>query len=283
MSNLTNLQKQIFEKLFNMKSGYVLDFSNNSFQDFFKTIVNIDIFDEKYEKLCDELGYSSCSKANRLRCFWDIESDFVVNKLLKDLLEYYEHIYDDDYGEKDLKLLEKAKSLVNDSEKSINPKSKDEEIFLSQEFEVTEISSLGLDESIVSIINSRIKEIKICLDNNAPLASIFLIGSTLEGILLGFASQYPQKYGQAKSSPKEENGKVKKFDKWNLNDFINVSSEIGFLEKDVKQFSHHLRNFRNYIHPKQQLKDEFYPNNHTALICEQVLKAAIYELSKINE
>jgi len=209
--------------------------------------VDIDIFDKKYEKLCDDYGYDNCSKSNRLRCFWDIESDFTVYKLLKELLEYYEYFYDDDSGEKNLKLLEKAKSLVNNSEKSVNPKSEDEEIFLKQEFKIIDISFLGLDESIVPIINSRIEEIKICLDNNAPLSSIFLIGSTLEGILLGFASQYPQKYGQAKSSPKEENGKVKKFDKWNLNDFINVSSEIGFLEKDVKQFSHHLRNFRNYI------------------------------------
>ncbi len=120
------------------------------------------------------------------------------------------------------------------------------------------------------------------MDNDAPLSSIFLIGSTLEGILLGVASQYPEKYGRAKSSPKDEKGKVKQFDKWKLNDFINVSYEIGFLKKDVKQFSHYLRDFRNYIHPYKQLVDKFYPNNHTALICEQVLKAAIYELPKIN-
>lgn len=277
MSNLINLQKQIFEKLFNMKSGYVLDFSNNAFQDFIKTSVNMDIFDEKYEKLCDELGYASCSKANRLRCFWDIESYFIVYKLLKELLDYYEYVYDD---EKDWELLKKAKSLVNDS---INSISNDEEIFLEQEFEVIDISSLGLDESVVPIINSRIEEIKICLDNNATLASIFIIGSTLEGILFGFASQYPAKYGRAKSSPKDKNGKVKKFDEWKLNDFINVSYEIGFLEKDVKTFSHYLRDFRNYIHPHKQLGDKFNPNKHTALLCEQVLKAAIYELSKINE
>ena len=92
MSNLTNLEKQIFEKLFDMKSGYVLDFSNNSFQEFIKTGVNIDIFDEKYEKACDDSGYANCSKANRLRCFWDIESDPIVYKLLKELLEYYENV-----------------------------------------------------------------------------------------------------------------------------------------------------------------------------------------------
>nr|WP_319374012.1 hypothetical protein [uncultured Methanobacterium sp.] len=277
MSNLTNLEKQIFEKLFDMQTGYVLDFSNNTFQNFIENSVKINIFDKKYEKRCDELGYDNCSKANRLRCFWDIESDFIVYKLLKELLDYYEHVYN---YEKNLELLEKAKDLVTDSKKSIKTSYNDEETFLKQEFEAIDISSLGLEESIAPIITSRIEEIKICLNNNAPLSSIFLIGSTLEGILLGIASQNPEKYGRAKSSPKEQNGKVKKFEKWNLNDFINVSYEIGFLKKDVKQFSHYLRDFRNYIHPYKQLVDQFYPNNHTALICEQVLKAAIYELSE---
>ncbi|MCC7559759.1 MAG: hypothetical protein KO318_04935 [Methanobacterium sp.] len=279
MSNLTTFEKQLFEKLFDMQTGYVLDFSNKTFQDFVKTSVNRDIFDKKYEKICDELGYDNCSKANRLRCFWDIESDSIVYKLVKELLKYYEHIYDD---EKDWELLDKAKNLVNDSN-SIKTIFNDEETFLKKEFEVIDISSLGIEESIVPIIISRIEEIKICLENNVPLSSIFLIGSTLEGILLGVASQYPEKYGRAKSSPKDKHGKVKRFDKWSLNDLINVSYEIGFLKKDVKEFSHYLRDFRNYIHPYKQLVDKFYPNNHTALICEQVLKAAIYELSKINE
>jgi hypothetical protein len=204
MSNLNNLEKRIFEKLFGMKEGYVLDFSNKDFQDFIKTGVDINIFDKKYQKVCDELGYSNCSKANRLRCFLDVESDPLVYKLLKELLEYYEFIYD---GKKDLTLLEKAKALITD--KTIRSNSNDEELFLQQEFEYINVSSLGLEEGIVPIINSRIKEIKICLDNEAPLSSIFLIGSTLEGILLGVASQYPENYGRAKSSPKDKNGKVK--------------------------------------------------------------------------
>lgn len=277
MSNLTNLQKQIFEKLFDMKSGYVLDFSNRTFQTFIKNAVNLDIFDKKYEKLCDELNYDSCSKANRLRCFWDIEPDFIVYKLLKEFLDYYEFIYDD---EKDFKVLERAKELINDS---IEINLKNEEKFLKKEFEVRDIFTLGLDESLVPLINSRLNEIQICLDNNAPLSSIFLIGSTLEGILLGLAYRYPKIYGGANSSPKEKNGKVKRFDKWKLNDFINVSYEIEFLGKDVKEFSHYLRDFRNYIHPQKQLADKFDPNKHTALICEQVLNAVIYELPKIDD
>jgi hypothetical protein len=137
MSNLNNLEKQIFEKLFDMKTGYFLDFSNKTFHDFIKTSVNIDIFDKKYEKVCDEFGYTNCSKSNRLRCFWDVESDSIVYKLLKDLLDYYEFVYD---GEKDLDLLKKVKNLVTDTN-SLNTNFNDEELFLQQEFEDIDVSS----------------------------------------------------------------------------------------------------------------------------------------------
>lgn len=273
MARLSNIERKIFEKLFHMDSGYVLDFSNNTFYDFIKNSVNINIFDDKYLD-CD---YSSGSKANRLRCFWDKEPNEIVYKLLKELLLYYEHIY----GVEDPELLQKAKQMIevpNSAEELLNNNLTDEEKFLKQEFEDLDISSLGLEDLISEIINSRINEIKICLGSEAPLASIFMIGSTLEGILLGIAFSNQNKYNRANSAPKY-NRQVKNFDKWSLNDFIEVSYEIGFLKEDVYKFSHVLRNFRNYIHPFKQMNLRFNPDKHTAKICWQVLRAAIHQLS----
>jgi len=64
MSDLTSIEKIKLEKLLEMGSGYVLDFSNRTFQKFVLENLNIDIYDEKY-------NYSSGSKANRLRGFWE--------------------------------------------------------------------------------------------------------------------------------------------------------------------------------------------------------------------
>jgi hypothetical protein len=46
----TLVQKEIvkLEKLFDMKGGYVLDFSNRTFGNFFHDEVDIDIHSEKY-------------------------------------------------------------------------------------------------------------------------------------------------------------------------------------------------------------------------------------------
>lgn len=82
MSDLSNIEKMKIEKLFGMGSGYVLDFSNRTFQEFVYDSLGIDIYDDKYE-------YASGSKANRLRSFWNKESNHVVATMLDDLLEYW--------------------------------------------------------------------------------------------------------------------------------------------------------------------------------------------------
>ena len=55
---------------------------------------------------------------------------------------------------------------------------------------------------------------------------------------------------------------------------------LDLVGEDVKKFSHALRDFRNYIHPFQQMASQFNPDQHTAKICWQVLQAAITQLSK---
>ena len=64
-----------------MSSGYVLDFTDRSFRDFISENAGVDIADEKY-------NYHSGSKANRLRAFWTKESDSLVSRLMRAMLEY---------------------------------------------------------------------------------------------------------------------------------------------------------------------------------------------------
>ena len=82
MSDLTNIEKLKLEKFLEMGGGYVLDFSNRTFQEFILDCLGIDIYDNKYD-------YASGSKANRLREFWRKEPNYIVSKLLSDLLEYW--------------------------------------------------------------------------------------------------------------------------------------------------------------------------------------------------
>ena len=81
MADLTMLEKRKLENLFGMGSGYVLDFSNRTFAEFFRETVDRNIYDEAYNQ-------GSGSKANRMRAFWQKEDNRVVGKLLNEMLEY---------------------------------------------------------------------------------------------------------------------------------------------------------------------------------------------------
>ena len=82
MSDLTSVEKLKLEKFLGMSSGYVLDFTNNTFQEFISGTSDIDIFDIKYD-------YHSGSKANRLRAFWKLENNPAVGNLISKLLDYW--------------------------------------------------------------------------------------------------------------------------------------------------------------------------------------------------
>ena len=91
MSDLSNKEKRKLERAFGMASGYVLDFSNRTFEEFILDRVGIEIYDDKYE-------YGSGSKANRMRALWDIEPNHIVGKVLGDILDEWEEWNQENYN-----------------------------------------------------------------------------------------------------------------------------------------------------------------------------------------
>lgn len=83
MSKISVSHKTVLESLLGMSSGYVLDFSNATFANFFRDL-NIDIYDaEQYPGFGD-------SKANRLRALWKSGPDEEVASALNAMADYIE-------------------------------------------------------------------------------------------------------------------------------------------------------------------------------------------------
>lgn len=271
MSNLKEIEKRVFEDLFGMASGHVLDFSNNRFAEFFRETVNIDIYASKY-------AFNGDSKAKRLRAFWETEPGALVGKVLAGLLEVWQYNAARNGQTNNSPQYKQAAGIVARLTGEQPDPVVTEQEFLHRQYQNISIKNLSIDLNVVPVLESRLAEAQHCLAS-APLATIFLCGSILEGILLGVALQKPKEFNQAANSPKNKDNKVKPFHEWSLAQFIDVAHELGELKLDVKKFSHELRDFRNYIHPYQQLASKFTPDKHTAEICLQVLKAAIANLS----
>ncbi len=140
-----------------------------------------------------------------------------------------------------------------------------------------------IDPSLQSVLKARYIEAKQCIEHS-PLATIMLCGSLLEGLLLGIAQKHPTEFNKSSIAPKnKDKGKVKPFNEWTLAQFIDVAHELGYIRLDVKNFNQELRNFRNYIHPYQQLKEDFNPDQYTARMSLTAVEATIAHLREVKK
>jgi len=224
-------------------------------------------------------------QVNRLRGFWQTANNELVGKSIIKLIDFIDHqillghLKKEDFPPELTRRGRDISIRLCAGRPSAAPIPTEDE-FISKEFGNLSIERLSLDPVICGILKQRIDEIRKDLTAQTPLAVIFLCGSTLEGVLLGIACAKAREFNQSAVSPRDKFRKVKQFQDWTLNDFINVARDLNLLGEDVKKFSHALRDFRNYIHPYQQMSSNFSPDEHTAKICWQVLQAAITQLSK---
>ena len=269
MSSLTTAEKRYFENIFGMSTGYVLDFSDSTYGDFFSKF-GIDIHDDK------KYLVNGTSKAKKMRAFWEQEEDATVARVLNELVDLYETNCDLGGQDLDAIVLDKCRNIIDrlfGRTYSTKPVTADQ--FLEEQIAIPSLQKLPVESAVVRIIEERLREVELVSKAGAHLSTIFMSGSVLEAVLLGAANDKPEQFNRSGSSPKNPHGKVKKFPEWTLSELINVASDIGILEPDVKEFSHGLRSFRNYIHPYEQMSSGFTPDEHTARLCYQVLKLAL--------
>lgn len=269
MSSLTDIERRYLEKLLGMSGGYVLDYSDPTYGEFFKRH-KVEIHGSNYQT------YGS-SKAKKMRAFWEREPDQLVGAVLAEMLDGYEADCDLNDRELDRSLLEKCRPIVSRllgvPTEPQSTQTLDE--FLHREYDIPNIDRLPIDAHAIPIIESRLAEARTALSAGAYLSVVFLCGSVLEAVLLGAAQKYPAKFNKASSSPKNPDGTVRRFHEWSLAQFIDTACEVDLLKPDVKKFGHGLRDFRNYIHPYEQMVSGFAPDQHTAKVSFHVLKAAL--------
>ncbi|MCR9170948.1 MAG: abortive infection family protein [bacterium] len=108
MADLNYADKRIIEKFLGMGSGYVLDFSNRTFEEFVYDSVGINIYENKYD-------FESGSKANRLRAFLKLESNHRVGVLIDAFCEYWNSqvgLYSSTFDSADQHLCDKCKQIA---------------------------------------------------------------------------------------------------------------------------------------------------------------------------
>ncbi|MBK5241926.1 hypothetical protein [Clostridium sp.] len=152
MENLDYTTIQSLEELFDMGGGYVIDFSNSSFERFIKGIIGINIYHDK--------GYEDyCSKANKLRKIFESESNSKVSKLISALLNYYENykLKNNELSDYDKKKIDETKEAIENLQKEDG-----EKVVVNEELDelIKKISTrnaqfneMALDEKLKELVN----------------------------------------------------------------------------------------------------------------------------------
>ena len=151
---------------------------------------------------------------------------------------------------------------------------------LRRVFKPEVFARVSLDEPMTKVLIDRMNEARRCIDARAYLAAVILCGSVLEGICLSFGSQHIERVSRAYVA--RFNRTSKPLHEWRLQDWIDVLAGLGDLSPNVEKFGHGLRDFRNYVHPAEQLANHFSPDEHTARIGFQVVVAAAEDLVRAS-
>lgn len=272
MSCLKTLEKEAFEELLGMSSGYVLDFSNQSFVAFFRETASISIYDAKYAVYGD-------SKAKRLRAFWENESDPLVGKELSELIAIWVYKTAQPRATEARRAEHCRATVARLLGCPVKPKESESE-FLDRVLSGVSLAGVRIDPNLVPISGGPLCRGEKLAAGESAAGHDFPLWKHSGRPAVGRRVPEPPQFNQASSSPKDPTSKVKPFQEWTLAQFIDVACDLGHLKLDVRKFSHALRDFRNYIHPFQQISSRFNPDRHTAEIS---LKAAIASLSGDRE
>lgn len=273
-SDLTSLDRRVVEEVLEMGGGYVLDFSDRTFGEFFRDH-GVEIYDERF-------GRDGNSKANRLRCFLKQARPPLSGRVLAALLEYRSVVgASDDLPEERLKRYRQIAQRLGGEVAGTRPGAEaptSEADLLDHAFRPDVLRSLPfLHVELSELLLDRMGQAERCIETGCYLASVILCGSVLEGLCLGVGSHQPQRVNRAYVAA--FNKPAPPFHEWKLNQWIDVLRRLGDLSPNITKFGHALREFRNYVHPHQQLASRFVPDRNTARISFHVVAAAVDDLA----
>jgi hypothetical protein len=118
------------------------------------------------------------------------------------------------------------------------------------------------DDELRKIVQRDYKELALVLfPGGAWKSTVVLAGSIIEAILVDKIELDPPTAAKAMASqeaPKRKGGAAIPIDEWNLEHLIEVGADIGVIPKTrAEAFDQSLRHYRNYVHPKREIKEKY--------------------------
>lgn len=124
-------------------------------------------------------------------------------------------------------------------------------------------------KDMATLLQHRLDEARTCYANGAHVAAIIMLGSLLEGVLVHVVQERNASL-LGGTSP----------DKVSLDTLIRTCHDAGWIGADVERFCHELRRYRNFVHPRAEIREAHAPDRDTLNMCWPVVNAVLNDLAE---
>lgn len=118
-----------------------------------------------------------------------------------------------------------------------------------------DFTPLAGNEEMRTILTRRWDECCKCVNADAHLAAIVMMGGLLEALFVARANKMSVKTAliNAASAPKDKTtGKTVNYQEWMLDSYIKVGHELNWITDSGKDVADVLKEYRNYVHPEKE-------------------------------
>ncbi|MFD8391630.1 hypothetical protein ACFV2N_21155 [Streptomyces sp. NPDC059680] len=130
------------------------------------------------------------------------------------------------------------------------------------------MTDLISDQTMAGLLQHRLDEARTCYANGAHVAAIIMLGSLLEGVLVHVVQERDASLLGNKSP-----------DHVNLDTLIKTCHDADWIGADVERFCHELRKYRNFVHPRAEIREAHTPDRDTLDMCWPVVNAVLNDLA----
>lgn len=131
------------------------------------------------------------------------------------------------------------------------------------------------DPNITKIVDRDYNEIQRAYISKCWKSVIILCGGTIEAILMDLLALHQEEIKQAESAPNKPD-----ISRWDLSQLIDVAVELKLVKEGVGKLSHPLREYRNLVHPGNEIRNNLYFDAEEARISLEVLNMLHRDLTQ---
>jgi hypothetical protein len=256
-------------------SGIVPELDTSNWRDFARAHATTSVTG-KLSKLLEFVSTHSSRSGDRVQIDTELDYPLFDSNSPEEITELLDHLvsrghlrrpttHNDSRG---YSLTIEGREYLDRATKSANDPAQTVPVVLTREF------CFVKDPELRKILERDYQEIQRAYNARCWKSVIIISGGAIEAILTDLLLQNESRAKAVTKAPKQPD-----LTRWDLSDLINVSVELGLASHAIEKLSHSVREYRNLVHPGNEIRNKLTFDAEEAKIALEVLHIVHRELS----